>query len=425
MVRRSMLVRAFAIAPIIAIALIVSLVASSAAGTTPWLNGVYLYRWTFWGLRHQFSPSDDYKMFPYRAIETAPPPYEFPRATGGSLPAEVEYKDGDSIKRVALDELLESSATHAFIVLKDGKVLDERYLNGYQRDSICISRSLAKSFTSALVGIAIDEGFIKSVDDPIVSYLPELKDRDFDAITIRNLLTMGSGIRYRIAEMPWDEDALYFFYPNSREMLLYDTEIAEPPGQSFHYTDFNVGLLAIIVERTTHRTLSDYLQEKIWKPIGMEYPALWSLDSEQDGFELSHVALNARAIDFAKFGQLFLDGGKWNGKQIISERWVHESTAPDPNDHRSWETYPEWADAGGYYKYFWWGSLTGSGDYSYAAIGRWGQFIYVAPKAHVVIVRTGRDFGIDIIQWSQVFQYIADSVSHSSESAASARKSAR
>jgi CubicO group peptidase (beta-lactamase class C family) len=228
MVRRWLLVRVFPIA------LIVSMLASSPAGATPWLNGPYLYRYVFWGLRHEFSPSEAYKSFPYRTIETAPPPYEFPRATNGALPTEVEYKDGDSTRRVALDKLLESSGTHAFIVLKDGKLLDERYLNGYQRDSICISRSVAKSFTSALVGIAVDEGVIKSVDDPIVNYLPELKDRGFDTITIRNLLTMGSGIRYRIADLPWDEDALYFFSPNIRQMLLYDSEIAEPPGQSFH-----------------------------------------------------------------------------------------------------------------------------------------------------------------------------------------------
>src|SRR5208283_4796108 len=181
-----------------AITLIAPVLAASAVCATPWVNGDYLSRWVFWGLRHQVSPSDDYKMFPYRTIDNAPPAYQFPHATAGELPAEVEYRDGDSVKRVALDHLLESTGTHAFIVIKDGKLLDERYLNGYQRDSICISRSVAKSFTSALVGIAIDEGFIKSVDDPIISYLPELKDRGFDAITIRNLLTMGSGIRYRI-----------------------------------------------------------------------------------------------------------------------------------------------------------------------------------------------------------------------------------
>jgi CubicO group peptidase (beta-lactamase class C family) len=391
-----------------AIALTMFFLHPASATATPWFNAGYLYRYAFWGLRQQFSPSDDYKMFPYRKIENAPPAYQFPRAASGALPAEVEYKEGDSIKRVDLGRLLESTGTHAFIVIKDGKLLDERYLNGYQRDSICISRSMAKSFTSALVGIAIDEGYIKSVNDPIMNYLPELKGRGFDTITIRNLLTMGSGIRYRIAEMPWDEDALYYFYPNIRHLLLADMEVAEPPGQSFHYTDYNVGLLTIILERTTHRSISNYLQEKIWKPIGMEYPATWSLDSYEDGFELTHVALNARAIDYAKFGQLFLDKGNWNGKQIISNRWVTESTAPDPNDRRAWETYPEWADAGGYYKYFWWGKSRGADDYSFEAIGRWGQFIFVAPRANVVIVRTAGNFGIDLNQWTQVFQYIAN-----------------
>ncbi len=253
--------------------------------------------------------------------------------------------------------MLESTGTHAFIVIKDGKLLDERYLNGYQRDSICISRSVAKSFTSALVGIAIDEGFIRSVDDPIITYLPELKDRGFDTITIRNLLTMGSGIRYRIDELPWDEDALYYFYPNIRNLLLTDMEVAEPPGQSLPLHRLQRGSAGD--NRRAHDasdTSATILQEKVWKPIGMEYPATWSLDSYADGFELTHVALNARAIDYAKFGQLFLDKGNWNGKQIISQRWVNESTAPDPNDHRPWETYPQWAEAGGYYKYFWWGN---------------------------------------------------------------------
>ncbi len=399
-----------------AIALIALLVAAPPAGATPWINGDYLGRWVFWGLRSQMSPSEDYKLFPYRTIDNAPPAYQFPRAPGGALPVEVEYKDVGAINRFALYELLESTGTHAFVVIKDGKLLDERYLNGYQRDSVCISRSVAKSFTSALVGIAIDEGFIKSVDDPMINYIPELKDRGFDAITIRNLLTMRSGIRYRISALPWDEDALYYFYPNIRNLLLTDMEVAEPPGQAFHYTDYNVGLLAIIVERTTHRTISDYLQEKIWKPVGMEYPATWSLDSVQDGFELTHVALNARAIDYAKFGQLYLGKGRWNGKQIISERWVTESTAPNPNDHRPWETYPQWADAGGYYKYFWWGNSRGADDYSFEAIGKWGQFIFVAPRANVVIVRTAGKLGLELPQWPQVFQYIADYVSHREQS---------
>jgi CubicO group peptidase (beta-lactamase class C family) len=190
--------------------------------------------------------------------------------------------------------------------------------------------------------------------------------------------------------------------------MLTDLKIVEPPGRSFHYNDYNTELLGLILKRVTNRSPSEYLQEKIWKPIGMEYPATWSIDSEQDDLELMYVLLNARAIDFAKFGQLFLNKGNWNGKQIIPERWVIESTTRDPNDNRPWETYPEFRDSGDYYKYFWWGSGGENGDYTFAARGLWGQYILVSPKSKVVIVRTGGSLGrLDPVQWNQVLRYIA------------------
>ena len=166
------------------------------------------------------------------------------------------------MKRVELEELLRSTGTHAFIVARDNQVLYEEYFNGFERDSLCTSWSLAKSFTSALVGIAISEGYIKSLDDPITNYLPELKGRGFDTITIRNLLTMGSGIQYRIGFFPWDEFALAGYYPNLRELLLSDLKIVEPSGESFHYNNFNTELVGLILERTTHRSISQYLEEK-------------------------------------------------------------------------------------------------------------------------------------------------------------------
>jgi hypothetical protein len=128
--------------------------------------------------RHQLSPSDDYKLFAYYRVENAVPAFHFISAPA-SLPSVVEYRDGGTIKRVGLDSLLRSTGTHAFIVATDDKVVYEAYFNGYQRDSVNISRSMAKSFTSALVGIAIGEGSIKSINDPIVNYLLELKGRGF------------------------------------------------------------------------------------------------------------------------------------------------------------------------------------------------------------------------------------------------------
>ena len=297
------------------------LIFAASASAAPWTQPGFLYRYFVWGAQFPFtSRSDDYKRYGYHPIDKGPDAYHFAPGNRNAVPDTVEYKEGDAVKRVALSELLRSTGTHAFIVIRDNKVLYEDYFNGYARDSLCTAWSVSKSVTSALVGIAIAEGYIKSLDDPITNYLPELKDQGFSAITIRNLLTMGSGIQYRIGFFPWDEFVLAGYYPNLRQLLLSDLKIMEPPGQSFHYNNFNVELLGLILERTTHRPPSQYLQEKIWEPIGMEYPATWSIDSEQDGFELTPILLNARAIDLAKFGRLYLNNGNWNGKQIVPEQ---------------------------------------------------------------------------------------------------------
>jgi len=398
------------------LALLVSLAAgllfASQASAAAWAQPDYLYRYFVWGAQFPFSSrSDDYRRYGYHTIEKAPAAYQFTPGKRDSVPDTVEYEVGDGVKHVELSELLRSTGTHAFIIVRDNQVLYENYFNGFTRDSLCSAWSLSKSVTSALVGIAISEGYIKSLDDPVTNYLPELKNEGgFDAITIRNLLTMGSGIQYRFGFFPWDEFVLAGYYPNLRQLLLSDLKVMEPPGQSFHYNNFNTGLTGMILERTTHRTPSQYLEEKIWKPIGMEYPATWSIDSEQDGFELTPILLNARAIDLAKFGRLYLNNGNWEGKQIVPKLWVEESTTRDPNDHRPWETFSRWQDKGGYYKYFWWGISLGKSDYSYMGIGTYGQFIFVSPRTKVVIVRTADEDGIDPPYWREVFQNIAEQV---------------
>lgn len=384
---------------------------ASPASAAAWTQPGYLYRYFVWGAQFPFSSrSDDYRHYGYYTIDKGPDAFHFVPGNRDAVPDTVEYSEGNSEKRVALEELLRSTGTHAFIVIRDNQVLYEDYFNGFARDSLCTAWSLSKSVTSALVGIAISEGYIKSLDDPITNYLPELKGKGFDAITIRNLLTMGSGIQYRIGFFPWDEFVLAGYYPNLRQLLLSDLKIMEPPGQSFHYNNFNVELIGMILERTTHRRLSQYLEEKIWKPTGMEFPATWSFDSDEDGFEITPTLLNARAIDLAKFGRLYLNSGNWDDKQIIPEQWIVESTTRDKNDHRPWETFSRWQDGGGYYKYFWWGVSREKNDYSYMGIGTYGQFIFVSPKTKVVIVRTADEDGIDPPYWREVFQHIAEHV---------------
>lgn len=393
------------------ISLAVGLLFVAPASAAPWTEPGYLYRYFGWGARRLITPrSGDYKDYGYHPIEQAPIPFHFTPGSSGLVPGTVEYREGDDVKRVDLKELLRSTATHAFVVARDNELLDEEYFNGFKRDSLCTAWSVSKSVISALVGIAIDEGKIKSIGDPVVNYLPELKGQGFDPITIRNLLTMGSGIRYRLGFFPWDEFVLAGYYPNLRKFLLSDLVVVETPGRSFHYNNFNTELLGLILERATGEPPSRYLQEKVWKRIGAEYPATWSIDSASDDFELAPILLNARAIDLAKFGRLYLNDGNWDGTQIVPAKWVRDSTVPDPDDRRPWETFSRWQPGGGYYKYFWWGVAPATDDYSFMGIGTYGQFVFVSPKDRVVIVRTADEDGIDPPLWRQVFQYIADAV---------------
>jgi CubicO group peptidase (beta-lactamase class C family) len=153
-----------------------------------------------------------------------------------------------------------------------------------------------------------------------------------------------------------------------------------------------------------------YLQEKIWKPLGMEFPASWSLDSEESGFEKMESGINARAIDFAKFGRLYLKKGNWEGKQVISEEWVSASTVPDPNDDRPWVTFPTYKERGGYYQYHWWGMVQEDGHYEFSARGHLGQTIYVCPETELVIVRYGKEEGPEVF-WPDIMMQLEERVS--------------
>jgi hypothetical protein len=378
---------------------------AGVASLAGWEDGQCAFRLAYGVPAQLLSPDTDYQRQPAHLIASSPPASHFEPGSTEIVPTTVQYQDGQQLRQADLDSLLHSTSTHAFIVTRDETLLYEQYFNGYQRDSVCVSMSMAKSFTSALVGIAIDEGVITSVNDPITAYLPELQGRGFDPITIRHLLTMGSGIRFNTVD-----DGIAYFYPDLRQLLLTRLSIQEPPGQSFHYNSYNTELLGLILQRTTQRTASQYLQDKIWMPVGMEYPATWSIDSDEDGLELMQSAINARPIDYAKFGRLYLNRGNWGGRQIVSDRWVEQSATRDPLDHRVWENNAEWADGGGYYTNGWWGLAQPDGPETYMAVGKYGQYIFISPPTHVVIVRTAKAWGLDWVVWPRVFQYVADQI---------------
>ena len=303
--------RFFASARVVGGVLVLLLVAGATWAYAAPEPALFLARDIAWG------PSDvwDYQKFPTRLVNNASPAFHFQ----GNLQPElfqtmtIAYQQDGQRKQANLEALLKSSQTTSFLVIKDDALLFEGYFNGYNRDSIVTSFSMAKSVTSALIGVAIDEGRIGSVDDPIITYLPELRGKGLDDVTIRHLLLMASGIRYvsddeisgPAALSPFSDDGLSYSYPNLRGQALSMPPDGKGPGAEFNYNNYNPTLLGIILERTTHMPVAQYLQEKIWQPLGMEYPPSWSLDSEASGFEATLCCVNGRAIDFAKFGLLF------------------------------------------------------------------------------------------------------------------------
>jgi CubicO group peptidase (beta-lactamase class C family) len=368
---------------------------------------------------HQDVYTTDYKIFRSRAVKTGDQPYHFNRDEGKEELftdnfSQIDYMYKGNLKKASLEELFKDTETTAFIVIKDDTVYCEKYDNGYKVDSAETSFSISKSFVSTLVGIAIKDGYI-SQEDPINKYLPELKGDGFDKITIKDLLLMSSGIAYttsgdfRIMKHMSDESKSYR-YPDLRRLVL-DINTAEEPGKHFLYNNYHPMLLGIIIERVTNMSVSEYMQEKLWKPLGMEHPASWSIDYQEYGFEKLESGFNASAIDFAKLGQLYLNNGIWEGKQILPENWAQDSTMPDPNIQSKKDYYPEWIQNDNlYYKYLWWGYQREGSMYEYFAWGTHGQYIYVFPEKNIVMVRLGRIYGLDEYYWPEIFRDIANKI---------------
>jgi CubicO group peptidase (beta-lactamase class C family) len=299
-----------------------------------------------------------------------------------------------------LDEFLRETDTLAFVLVHRDRVVRERYFAGTTRESLLTSFSAAKSFVSTLIGIAIEEGLVEGVDDRLTDYLPELAARDprFREITLRHLLTMSSGIRYREGGFPSLGDDTYTYYGvDLRDIALNRIRIEGPPGIGWQYNNYHPLLLGLVLERTTGMSVSGFMATRLWQPLGAEADATWNLDSKKSGFEKMESGLNARAVDYARFGLLFLHLGKWNGERIVSEDWVRAATGAEATTDQAYYHG---------YRYFWWIDVERPGRFY--AMGKYGQYIYVAPDANAVVVRLGRDWGVDNVTWLATFRDVAD-----------------
>lgn len=331
---------------------------------------------------YNFADINDHKKFPARDITKGDKSFQFPYSKKEKVPAKISV-DGKSL---TFDDFLEKNKTVGFIIIKNDSIQYETYPNGYDESAIVPSFSMAKSVCSILIGCAIDEKRIESVDEPITNYIPELKENGFDKVTIKHLLQMTSGIEFNESYYNPFGDAATFYYGRNLRKSISKMKLADGPGRSFDYVSGNTQLLGLVLERALKgKSITKYLEEKLWIPLEMEYDASWSIDRKKNGLEKTFCCINARARDYAKIGRLFLNKGNWNGKQIVSEAWVAQSTAVD---------YKEGSVA--YYQYQWWLPTT-NGDYM--AQGILGQYIYVNPDKDIIIVRLGKKEG-DTDWWS-------------------------
>jgi CubicO group peptidase (beta-lactamase class C family) len=363
--------------------------------------GVYVWAWLSTddstiarALIWRESDVGDQHRFPARRIPTGP--HASPLARG------VEANLAPSVERANFDQFLDDRDTLAFVVAHEDRLVYERYFGGSTRETLQTSFSVAKSFVSTLVGIAIDEGLIGSVDDPITDYLPELAARDtrFRQITLRHLLTMSSGIRYREGggfPWPFGDDTYTYYGVDLRDVALNRTRIEQPPGLAWEYNNYHPLLLGLTLERAAGTSVSDFMATRLWQPLGAEADATWSLDSKRSGFEKMESGVNARAVDFARFGLLFLHNGELNGRRIVSKDWVRAATGADGATDQAYFHG---------YRSFWWIDIERPGRFY--AMGKYGQYIYVAPDADTVVVRLGRGWGVNNVAWLATFRDVAD-----------------
>lgn len=277
-------------------------------------------------------------------------------------------------------EELEKFESLAFLVFKKDSILYEEYWNEGAKGSITNSFSMAKTFVSVLVGIAIGEGKIKSVDQSVGDFLPEFKNGENAKLKVKHLLTMSSGIDF-------DEDYISpFAYPakayygSDIRTLTMKYKLTEEPGKVFKYLSGNTELLAFVLEKATGKSISAYASEKLWIPLGASKSAFWSLD-HKDGVEKAYCCFNSNARDFARIGALYMHQGSFNGNQIVPADYVQQSIVPanlvdeenKPNDR---------------YGYSWW-MLDYKGMHIYYARGILGQYVVAIPDKNILMVRLG------------------------------------
>ncbi len=319
-------------------------------------------------------------------LTKSPSPTRLPVNISHQLPKSFQ-SDGQTID---VQNFIDRSLTTGLMIIHKDTIIFENYMNGLEPEMTHISWSMAKSFISGMIGIAVEEGKIKSIQDQVTDYLPQFKGTGYENVTIKDALEMSSGVGFNEDYGDFNSDinrfGRYFALGQSFEKFALSLKNERKPGTFNHYVSIDTQVLGMILKKATGKTITEYMQEKIWTPMGMEDDAQWIID--EDGMELALGGLNATMRDYGKFGLLYLHEGNWFGKQIVPQSWIKKSIAmdgphlqPGPNEFSS-------NDMG--YGFQWW--IPQDADGAFLASGIYNQHIYIQPNRDLVIVKLSGNY---------------------------------
>lgn len=316
------------------------------------------------------------EIWPVRRMKPSTKPHIYPKGSTVTLPQNFDFRG----KEYDTQQYLKDSWTTGFLVIQNDSIVFEDYYLGNTESTQTISWSMAKSFISALMGIAVEEGYISGVSAKVEDYVPKLKGTAYEGVKIKDVLQMSTGVRFNEDYGDFNSDinrwGRGFALGESQDAFAATLERELEPGTVNHYVSINTHVLGMILTKATGRTIADYMHEKLYEPLGMEYEGYWLIDGY--GMEMALGGLNLTLRDFAKIGSLYLKNGEWNSKQIVPKDWVEASITPDAPHLQ--------AEEGSFgYGYQWWIPKGDVGEFM--AIGVYNQNIYVNPTTNTVVVK--------------------------------------
>ena len=327
----------------------------------------------------------DYEYFDNREIKSAnPQPWALHK----------QYNTIDESYK--LKELNDERKTKSFLVIKNDSILFEKYYDGHKQTDISNSFSVAKSIVTSMMGKAIMEGKIKGLDQPVSDFFEEYKNGLASELTVGDLASMSSGMKWNEKYYSVINITSESYFTDDLRSVILGQEIENKPGKEFRYSSGDTQLLAMIIEKATGTSLSNYLSQKFWDPMGAENLALWQIDSEESGMEKAYCCIAATARDFARFGKLYIDKGKWGDTEILDSSFVELSLNPVFDDSP-------------FYGYGWW-LYEYEGEKVFTMNGHRGQFVISFPDENIIIVRQG-DFnnkGRVSERSGDLYQYISE-----------------